>query len=205
MYTLRLVHKVDDTHVQFDQQTGSHMTGAEKVYWGLQQFVFAAKFAACCNSGTIDFNLFKPRCTISIPNDVTFDIPEWNSINQEELVVGALNQLMISLGACAIAVDEGLSSKHGKSSFKNWEKDQSDINSLREVIFLIRSAYAHKMPEVHWHISGPRAKTTYLINTPNGDVQFDANGKNGTKLEISHFGGLRGFIYLVHLASDNLL
>ncbi|WP_445365577.1 hypothetical protein ACJJJB_01505 [Microbulbifer sp. ANSA001] len=180
------------------------MNEAERVYWGLQQFVFAAKFAVCCQNEIIDSSVFQSKCTLNIDSDVTFDIPEWDAFNQSELVKSALNQMMISLGACSIAVDEALSIRNGNSSYKNWAATPSDLNSLREIMFLIRSAYAHKMPDVHWHISGARTTALYKVNTPDGLVEFDANGKHGTKLELSHFGGLKGYINLVNYASDLL-
>lgn len=180
------------------------MNEAERIYWGFQQFVFAAKFAACCENGTIDSSVFQPKSTVCIENDVTFNIPEWDAFNQEELVKSSLNMMMSSLGACSIAVDEALSIRNGKSSFRNWQNNPTDLNALREIMFLIRSAYAHKMPDVHWHIDGQRRTATYQVNTPDGLVEFDANGKDGTKLVLSHFGGLRGYINLVNYASDLL-
>ncbi|WP_298773908.1 hypothetical protein [uncultured Shewanella sp.] len=107
------------------------MTETERVYWALQQFMFAAKFAACCDNQSIYYNVFKPVSTVRIPNDVTFDIPEWDIFNQEGLMTAALNQMMTSLGACSIAVDEALSSRDGNSSFRNWQNNQNDLNSLR--------------------------------------------------------------------------
>ncbi len=71
-------------------------------------------------------------------------------------------------------------------------------------MFLFRSAYAHKMPDVHWHISGPRTTAVYTVNTPDGVVEFNANDKHGKKLELAHVGGLRGYIHLVCFASDLL-
>ncbi|MBX7147506.1 hypothetical protein K1X76_00345 [bacterium] len=180
------------------------MTEKESVYWALQQFTFAVKLVVCCFNAKIDFNIFKPKVTFNIQNDVTFDVPEWDIINQEELNKAVMNQLMASLAACTIAVDEALSIRHGKSSFRNWEKTPSDLNALREIIFLIRSAYAHKMPDVYWNIDPNRNKAIYTVNTPDGQVQLDARDKHGTKLKFPHFGGLKGYLHLVNFASDVL-
>lgn len=175
----------------------------EKVDWGLQQIAFAFKLYNCCKANEIDPDLFKPELTVKIDND-TINVPKWKGFNQNELLKQALNQVMTAVGVCAIAVDQALLTKHGKSSFKNWKNNPNDLNSLREIIFLIRSAYAHKMPDVYWNISGPRTKAKYVVNTPKVKVEFDANNKHGTKLKVSHFGGFKGFIHLVQFASYTL-
>lgn len=179
------------------------MNELEKVKWGLQQIEFAFKFYKCCFDNEINCKLFKPKLTVKVDND-TINIPEWDIFTQDELVKQALNQTMTSVGVCVIAVDQALSAKHGNSSFKNWQNNPNDLNSLREIIFLIRSAYAHKIPDVYWHISGDRTAANYVVNTPGGPIKFNANGKHGTKLEVSHFNGFEGFIHLVKFALNKL-
>ena len=180
------------------------MTEAERVFWGFQQFAFAVKFVAACGSNEIGIDAFQPERTVRIGNEAPITIPEWDVIDQNQLSVGAQNFLMISLGACSIAVDEALSIRNGKSSFRNWSNNQNDLNGLREIIFLIRSAYAHKMPDVHWFIDTPRRQAVYQVQTPDGLVELDTNNRHGTKLEFCHFGGLRGYVNLVNYASDLL-
>jgi len=180
-------------------------TEAEIVYWAVEQFTFAAKFLACCLKKKVDVSMFEPKTILTVDDGSIIKIAEWPKMNQSKLENGAKNQLMTSIAACSIAVDDALSRRYGgSSSYRNWKAKPSSINSLREIIFLIRSAYAHKMPDVHWHISSNRRGAIYTVTTPDGEVEFDANDRHGTKMNPVHFGGLKGYFRLVNYASDLL-
>ncbi len=116
------------------------------------------------------------------------------------LIKQAENLLMNSVGVCAIAADSALADKYGKSSYREWEKNSTELNTIRELIFIIRSAYAHKIPDVFWYIDGSRSQAIYELNTPFGKVNFDARNRQNTKLEFAHFGGIKTFIYLLESA-----
>jgi len=177
------------------------MTEAEKIFWAVEQFTFAIKFLTCCNSGTVDPNIFKPKAIMRLKG-VSFEIQAWNDMNLEKLKKAAGNQLMVSMAASAITVDDALSRVYGKNSFDAWKKDPSDLNSLREIIFLIRCAYAHTMPDVHWCIDKKRKDAIYQVCTPDGNVSFNAGNKQREKLKFNHFGGLKGYFDLVNFAHD---
>lgn len=180
------------------------MTESEQIYWAAQQFAFALKFVHLCQKERISADLFKPSCDFHIDGVYQCSISDWDAIDQTQLNLAALNQLMIAVGASAIAIDYALTRKHGSSSYKNWHNNPSDLNSLREIIFLIRSAYAHKIPDVYWHIDGPRRNAVYKVQTPDGEVVLDTKNRNGTKFDFSHLGGIQGYLRLLHYADDLL-
>lgn len=165
--------------------------------------MFALKFFYCCQKNKIVASIFEPELTFKIDSELV-QVPKWDAFNQSELIKQAENQLMNSVGVCAIAVDSALADKYGKSSYREWKKNPTEINTIREIIFIIRSAYAHKIPDVFWYIDSSRSQAIYELNTPFGIVNFDARNKQNTKLEFAHIGGVKTFIYLLERALKNI-
>lgn len=178
-------------------------TPAQIHYWGFEQFISAAKFYSACMNDEIDPKSFEPARQLHLPGEAYIGLPEWKDIDKLKLCQLANNYLLLALGACVISADEALSKKHGASSARNYANSSTNINALREVILIIRSAFAHRLNDVHWVID-PNRRLLYEIDTPEGKVTFDARDKHNTKFEFAHIGGMEGFHSLINLASDDL-
>lgn len=178
-------------------------TNAEIHYWGFEQFISASKFYSACLHDEINPKCFEPARELHLPGEAYIGLPEWKDFDKLKLCQLANNYLLLALGACAISADEALSNKHGSTNAKNYANNPTDINALREVILIIRSAFAHRLNNVHWVIDKNRRRL-YEVNTPNGIVKFDARDKHNTKFEFAHIGGMEGFHKLINFASDDL-
>lgn len=183
---------------------GCQLTEVEKVRWAIEHFVFTMKLSAIVENGMINHEIFRPSTNVIFSGEPLMTIPEWDGLTQAGLIDAVRNYQMMSIAGSSIAADNALSAKHGRSSQNLWQANPNDLNSLREILFLIRSAYAHTVPDVHWQIAGRRKTNIYSVETPDQIVEFDANGKHGAKLDFADFGGLKGYLSLLLYASDLL-
>ena len=151
----------------------------------------------------IDPRCFEPARELHLPGEARIGLPEWKDFDKLKLCQLANNYLLLALGACVISAEEALSKKHGSSTSKNYKNNPTDINALREVILIIRSAFAHKLNDVHWIIDVNR-RLLYEVNTPDGMVIFDARNRHNTKFNFAHIGGMEGLHKLINFASDDL-
>ena len=181
------------------------MTPKDRIFWALQQFIFTLRLQGLCKDGNIASELFTPEKMVRTWDGQQIRINEWNNLSKDSLITVAKNNTLLALGGSVIVVDEALTIAHSpqrqSGAFDEWKYTPTDLNALREVIYLIRCAYAHHMIDVHWNISNGRKSAIYKIKTPDGiQVEFDARDKNKTKLHPDHFGGLAGYFALVNFA-----
>lgn len=117
------------------------------------------------------------------------------------------NLVLTTIGMVSCALDRALDQKFGNKN----PKDHSEIGSVRNIIYMIRCAFAHDPCNPIWECKSKYTESPYVLtidksvskriifgeNIPQAlAFEFDFKKLNGMGLSFEHFNALDGFFLL---------
>lgn len=163
----------------------------EVVHQAYLQYVFAIKLWNYADSNHIDKEIFDCDLTLQLPGgthvvrDGTFD-------TAEDIVLGAENNLIISLGFLFITMDQTLQSngyhRDSRVTYQNMD--------LRLLVNSVRNAFAHDMLQPIWKINAPAARRVYKFSLGNRVHQIDLSAADGKSFSYTDIGG-EGMVFAI--------
>jgi hypothetical protein len=106
----------------------------------------------------------------------------------DDLIHATVNNLNITLGFTSIVLEASLQAL----GIKNDPNDRSKNGMLRNLIYMIRCAYAHDMMYPKWEAKGPYAQPLE-IHLDNEIVNIDLMKKHGEPFDMKDLGGYRNY------------
>ena len=108
-------------------------------------------------------------------------------------LTGEVNNLKVGmLGVCCIGLDTLLDEAFGK---KPENYDDSDIDALRAIVYMIRCAFAHEPTLPVWKITSRKYLREFRINEL--DIEVDLINLNRQVLIGSQYGGWEGIFKIM--------
>lgn len=146
-----------------------------------QSLIFTQYIKAGIEKHEISNNIFHHPLSIAFDDASikTFAPPNYDEHQVETMIMNLRN---ISLGACFIGFDEAL-----KDAFKNKEIKDNDINSLKDIIYMLRCAFAHTPSKPTWNIAKDKYQKRFEIKEINFSMDF--NNLHGKEVEITYQDG----------------
>lgn len=163
------------------------MTAAETIDQAFLQLTFAVKLLTFIELGKLSKTDFDGAVVIELAEDfLKFDPGTFNSY--DDIILAAQNQYSITLGFTAVTMDEVLES----AGFKRNLAAGSPHRDLRDLVYMIRCAFAHDMMHPKWAARGPFLRD-FRIASPGGPIEVDMGKLNGKPLEMEDLGGPKAF------------
>ncbi len=147
--------------------------------------------------GVIPHSLFNEQLIIKTNGKIvaTIKSPE----NQEvDIDVIADNLKNITLGNCFLAFDEALDQAFGA---KPKQYSDSDTDSLRAIIYMMRCAFAHTPSLPKWCI---KPKYRKILSLEKIHFLIDFSQLNGKELISEHHGGMFSLLQLMDYCMDEI-
>jgi len=118
-------------------------------------------------------------------------IPTWDA---RTLLAQPKNLNMCVLGNCFLAVDEALEDVFGRkpSTFAD-----TDLDSLRAIVYMLRCAIAHGTTAPRWNAQG-QFRRVFRINEIG--YEFDARNIHNKLIQHKDYGRLKGALSLIDYA-----
>ena len=105
----------------------------------------------------------------------------------EDIILAAQNSYVITLGFSAISLDTVLD-----ESGLARGKAPDNVRDLRDLIYMVRCAFAHDMMDPRWEARGPFSRTLHIY-LPHRTVVIDVGALDGRSFELDHIGGAEAY------------
>lgn len=150
---------------------------AKAVY---DSWVFSLYVQAGIKRGAIPRCAFNKELTVKTngKKDVVIRPPKHEAVDIDGI---ADNLRVITMGTCFIAFDEALDQVFGK---KPETYSDSDIDSLRAIIYMMRCAFAHTPASPKWCI---KTKNRRIFSIKEINFVIDFSQLNGKRLSLTCF------------------
>jgi hypothetical protein len=150
-------------------------------------FLFAFHVEASVNAGLITPSSF--QTSFKIHTEASSHLFGERIYSPEKLRTYAQNLVLSTEATLSIVMDDALQSLGGRDPF-----DTSDLGSARNIVYMIRCAFAHGAFKPRWQCS-PKYQRIYAVRA--ASVQFDGKLCNGKELKPDDYGGLEGHMRLL--------
>ena len=152
----------------------------EHIDTAFTQLAFAWKLYHYALEGKI--NLTELDCPITFQDaGMVLVLPDRIFDSHDELLVALENNLVITFGAAAIALNRCREEAHIKLA----DPIQTEIDQFAGVVYQIRNAFAHNIAEPRWNITNPRFARVYQF----GGIKIDLSGVGTKRFEYKDIGG----------------
>jgi hypothetical protein len=125
-----------------------------------------------CNGivkGKINYTLFQEQLDIEASGKRIYKIyPQWQPEHIELLKDNLQSSV---LGTVFLVLDQQLDRICGK---KPKQYNDSDLDALRAIIFMLRCAFAHATTNPRWRITNKQYKRLFCINTMDLEIDFSS-------------------------------
>jgi len=164
------------------------MKPKEKIEQALLQYEFVIKMLTYIESGKLDKKEFDIDTTIIHAKSYN-RFPDNTFNTYDDLKLAAENNFSLMLGALTITIESCLA----ENGIPNNSQDTTPRGQLRQLIYMIRCAYAHDIMEPKWVIKDRYVKKLTCTAGPyTKEVELDE--LNGTHFNIEQVGG-HGFYF----------
>jgi len=157
----------------------------------------ALRFCEGCEAGIIKPEFCNRQIKIDTGGPGLTLSPQ--TFTTEKLIDVSYNLFLGAIGLTAIIVDQALDQKYGRKD----PLDQSNLGSIRSIIYQIRNAFAHEPQNPSWLIRGDYLRI-YEIDIKGLNLTFDAQSLNGKKLVPKHYGGFEGYFAMLKYCYDQV-
>lgn len=121
-----------------------------------------------------------------------------NLFSDEDIIDGAANNIMLSLGTLFIMIDTCLSDL----GFHNDANNTTASGMYRTLIYMLKSAFAHNMLQPKWKIKGSYSKIKFNLRLKHGNIKCDLSKLNGKLFKEEDLGGYKNIKELVDFSTD---
>lgn len=165
--------------------------GSDAVARALDLFVFALHLAESITESRIGPQHFVQELNVSTNGDEGFKIHK--IYTADELQQIARNLIFTAMGDAAISADVVL-----KEAFGGHKPfDTSEFESARNVIYMVRCAFAHGPFAPKWKAEGQYRR---VYRVPSIGLGLNVQALNGAGLNSEHVGGWLTFVRMMQLA-----
>lgn len=160
------------------------MTQVEQVQQAFLHLCWAIKLSSYLRDCPPDNKVYFDKPLPCADPSGTFDLPgnQFDTIN--DILLGAENSILISVGAFFIALDTALE----QAGFKHRKPPQNSFGELRTLIYLCRCAYAHNVLAPQWDVR-QEYRRKLAIKLPGITLDIDLTQLAGVQFDIKQIGG----------------
>jgi hypothetical protein len=115
---------------------------------------------------------------------------------ESDIVQGTSNLRLSALAMAVIVADEAMCA-HGSRD----PNDTTELGSARNILYMIRCAFAHGPFSPQWECKGPFQRT---YSVPSIGITFNGSACHGKPYSLEDHGGLKGFYTLLQWCRDEL-
>lgn len=157
------------------------------------QLEYAIKLLNYMELRTIDKDEFDTNIVITGKKEnISFNHSAFNTY--DDLILGAENNVLITVGFTCIVLDTSLQS----IGIKPNHSDRSSDGMLRNLIYMIRCAYAHDMMHPKWEVRGNYAQPLE-IQLKSDTLKVDLSKKHSQLFNIEDIGGYENYFHIKEL------
>jgi hypothetical protein len=158
------------------------VTALEKIDQAFLQLSFSIKIMAYIELGRVSKDDLDQEMHVRLPRkDLILKKDMFNT--PDDIILAAQNAYVITLGFSAIALDTILD----ESGFTR-AAAPDNVRDLRDLIYMVRCAFAHDMMHPQWVARGPFARTL-RVYLPHWTIVVDAAALNGKVFDLDQIGG----------------
>ncbi len=168
-------------------------TNFDRAQAALDLWILTAFLRHTVESGGIPISQFPEELEVETPES-TFRIKMVT--DDSALKDDMFNLWMSAAGVCVTQVDTELGTVFGGTPRHRPESDP-EIQSVRELIYMLRCAFAHDPVMPTWVIHSAYAKP---VEIPTISIKIDLSSLDGIQLDMGHLGGWEKFFKLMILA-----
>jgi hypothetical protein len=171
------------------------MDPLERIEQAFLQLTFAIKLMCYIELGKVNKDEFDVGTTISLTRR-NIGLRGRCFISYDDIILGAQNNYVITIGFFFIALDNSLND----AKISNDPDDVSHDGTLRTLIYMIRSAFAHDMMSPRWEVRGKYRRVLALRMSR--EIEINLYKLHGQPFKDSDIGGADTFFDLKEAVQD---
>lgn len=166
------------------------MSPAESVDQAFLQLEFAIKLLVHIELGKINACDFDTDVLIKL-KQVNLPFTSGTFVSGDEIILAAQNNYMLTLGFTTIVLDRALED----AGFERDDSSPAPYRDLRDLVYMIRCAFAHDMMRPRWEARGRFARQ-FCVHLPSGPLLVDTLALHGQRFDDSQLGGIEGYLQI---------